>query len=88
MWNGRPIRGNPDSGIREIFVCEIRRILVFEVWNTAQRVRNSSKDWNPASKFHRHRIGIQFLESGILSGESKIQECLVLPYMGREWAGE
>ena len=39
-------------------------------------------------RFHRHKIGGQFLESGILSVEFKIQDCLVLPYIGREWAGE
>ena len=30
--------------IREKFFCGI--------WNTAQRIRNSTSDWNPESKFH------------------------------------
>ena len=35
------MKGNPDSGIREIFACGIR--------NTAQGIRNPTKDWNPES---------------------------------------
>ena len=77
-----------ESGIREIFACGIRGILGFGFRNTAKEIRNPTNDWNPESKFYRHKIGSQFLESGILSVESKIQDCLVLPYVGREWVEE
>ena len=67
-----------------IFACGIRKsemcksgILVFcRVRNTAQGIRNPTKDWNPESKFHWQESGIQSLESGIGSLESTIQECL------------
>ena len=77
-----------ESGIREIFACGIRGILGFGFRNTAKEIRNPTNDWNPESRFYRHKIGSQFLESGILSVESKIQDCLVLPYVGREWVEE
>ena len=35
----------PDSGIREIFVCDGTQ-------NTAQGIYNPTKDWNPDFKFH------------------------------------
>ena len=54
----------------------------------AKEIPNPTNDWNLESKFYRHKIGSQFLESGILSVESKIQDCLVLPYVGREWVEE
>ena len=79
----------PNEGILNPgnFGCGVRGILGFEIRTTAQGIRNPTNDWNPESKFHRHKIGGQFLESGILSVEFKIQDCLVLPYMGREWPG-
>ena len=51
--------------------------------NTAQRMRNPTKDWNPESKFHLKNTGIKCLESGIHGVESRIQDCLGLPYMVR-----
>ena len=41
MW------GNPDYGIREIFACGIWNPQGFGMRNTAERIRNPSKDWNP-----------------------------------------
>ena len=61
----------PYEGIREIFACGIRGILGFGIRNTAQGIRNPTNEWNPESKFNRHKIGGQFLESGIFSVESK-----------------
>ena len=40
MW------GNPDSGIREIFACEIA---ILGMRTTAQGIRNRTWDWNPES---------------------------------------
>ena len=76
-----------EFGIREIFACGIRGILGFGFRNTAKEIRNPTNDWNPESKFYRHKIGSQFLESGILSEESKIQDCLVLPLCGARMGG-
>ena len=55
-----------ESGIREIFACGIRGILGFGFRNTAKEIRN------PESKFYRHKIGSQFLESGILSQNPRL----------------
>ena len=48
-------------------------------------MRNPTKDWNPESKFHlkKKNTGIKCLESGIHGVESRIQDCLGLPYMVR-----
>ena len=47
------------QGIRDIFSCGIREILLIEsgnpgfgIWNTAQGIRNPTADWNPESKFY------------------------------------
>ena len=45
-------QGNSDSGIRK-FLLVGSGILEFEIWNTAQAIRN---DWNPESKFRLQRI--------------------------------
>ena len=58
----------------------------FCLWNPESRVfgiRNPTNDWNPESKVLLKNTGIQYLESGIHSMESRIQECLGFPYMGR-----
>ena len=68
LWNPKPRKtlfvksGIVDVGIR----------------NTAQRIRNPTKDWNPESKFHW--LGV---DSGIHGMESRIQDCLGFSYMGR-----
>ena len=49
---------NPDSGIRAIFVVE-SGILGFGIQNTAQRIRNPTKDWNPVAGIRNPRHGIQ-----------------------------
>ena len=63
ICNFHPMLGYPVSGTKEIFACEIRNvvnfsfvksaILGFGIWNTAQGIRNPTKDWNPESKFHK-----------------------------------
>ena len=57
---------NPDSGIREIFVCRIRNPRKFCLWNleswvcgipnTYQGIRNPTNDLNPDSKFLFQRL--------------------------------
>jgi len=65
-------------------------ILGFGIPNTAQGILNPTNDWNPESKFFQERIdhsllvvltktGIQYLESGIHSVESRIQDCPEFP---------
>ena len=39
----------PESG--KFFLVK-SRILGFGIWNTAQGIRNPTKDWNPEAKFH------------------------------------
>ena len=53
-------------------------ILDLGIRNTAQRIRNPTKDWNQESTFHW--LGV---ESGIHGMESRIQDCLGFSYMGR-----
>ena len=49
---------NPDSGIRAIFAVE-SGILGFGIQNTAQRIRNPTKDWNRVPRIRNPRHGIQ-----------------------------
>ena len=63
------------------FVCRNRN-LGFGVRNTAQGIRNPSKDWNAESKFHRQRLESSTWESGIHGVESRIQDSPEFPYMG------
>ena len=54
-------------------------ILRFRIQNTAQESGIAlNRTWNPESKFHWQR-----LESGIRCVESRIQDCLGFPNMGR-----
>ena len=55
----RPMQGNPDYGIREIFARGVR--------NTAQAIRNPTNHRNPESKFHSQR-----LESSTWNPESMV----------------
>ena len=48
MWN-------PD--FERILLVEFE-ILGFRIRNTAQGIRNPTKDWNPESKFHWQRIRV------------------------------
>ena len=62
----RPLGRNPDSGIREIFVCRIRNLGKFCLWNpeswvfgirnTDQGIWYSTNDLNPESKFLCQRL--------------------------------
>ena len=45
------MKGNPDSGIQEIFACGVRNPGL-GIWNTAQGIRNPTEDWNPESTLH------------------------------------
>ena len=46
-------------------------------------IRNPSKDLNPESKVPLTKTGIQYLQSVIHGVESRIQDCLGFPYIGR-----
>ena len=56
--------------------------LGFGIRNTAQGIRVPTNDWirNPILLTN---TGIQYLESGILRGESRIQDCNGFHYKGR-----
>ena len=65
--SSRPMQKNPDCRIREIFAwgilnpekfCSLNPELNmgFGTRNVAQENRNPTKDWNPESKFHCHRL--------------------------------
>ena len=54
----------------------------FGIRNTAQGIRNPTKDWNPSSTDKDWNPG-QFLQLGVHSVESRIQDYLGFPYMGR-----
>ena len=52
------MKRNPDSGNREIFAVE-SGILGFGIQNTAKKIWNPSKDWNPVAGIRNPRHGIQ-----------------------------
>ena len=54
--------------------------------NTAQGIQNPTNDWNPESKFHLQRLESRTWDSGIHNVESRIQDSLGFPYMGRTFA--
>ena len=59
-------------------------ILGFGIRNTAQGVRNRINDWNSESRILLQRLeSTEFLESGSHDMESRIQDCLGFPYIGR-----
>ena len=43
-----------ESGIQQTFIVE-SGILRFGIRNTAQAIRNTAKDWNKNSRFHKQR---------------------------------
>ena len=57
-------------------------ILSFGIRNTAQGIRNPTKDWNPI----QGSSGIKCLESGIHGLESRLQDCFGFPNMRRKAA--
>ena len=65
-------------------------ILGFGIRNTAQGIRNPTKDWNPiqgSSRKNWNQVpGIRCLESGIHGLESRIQDCFGFPNMRRKAA--
>ena len=70
-----------------IFACGIGnlKIFVWEIWNTAQGIRNPTNDQNPESKSDLQEI----LESSNWNLEStawnrEIQDCFEFPYMRRQ----
>ena len=66
---------SPESGK---FGAVVSGILGFGIQNTVQGIWNTTKDWNPESKFH-----MQHVESEIPRMESRIQACLGFPSMGK-----
>ena len=70
-----------ESGIQKCFLVNLESWLEIQLWNTAQRIRNPSNDWNQESKFHWQESGIQSLESRIRSLESTIQDVLGFCYL-------
>ena len=73
-----------ESGIREIFACGIRGILGFGFRNTAKEIQlKKSGIQNPSSTDIKSEASSWNPES-----LAKIQDCLVLPYVGREWVEE
>ena len=59
-------------------------ILDSGIRNTAVGIWNPTDNWNPESKFHWKRSGIQSLESGIHGVGSRIQDCLGSLYIWGE----
>ena len=53
------------------------------ILNSEYRSRNpeSHSDWNPDSKLHRQRSGIQYLESRFHGVKSRTQDCFGSPLM-------
>ena len=71
---------NPES--QEILLME-SGILSFGIWNTDQGIWNPNNDRNLEFYSFTEKYWIQYLESGIHSVESRIQDCAGLfPYMG------
>ena len=80
----RPLGRNPDSVIREIFVCRIRNPRKFCLWNleswvcgipnTYQGIRNPTIDLNPESKFLFQRL------ESIYKGVEKLRKFVYKPH--------
>ena len=85
MW---PLGRNPDCGIREIFVCPIRNLRKFCLWNPESRVcgisntdqgnRNPTNDLNPESKFLFQRL------ESIYKGVEKLRKFVHKPHHSSE----
>ena len=80
--------GNADAESEEICACWLGiffpcGILDFGTRNTAQGIQNSTNDKKLESKFHLKRLEVHYLESEIISVESRIQDSLGFPYMQR-----
>ena len=67
---------------KKIWILEYGKLLVLESGIPSFGIQNPANDWNPESKFH-WQSGIQHLESEIHCLESRIQDCLGFPSMGR-----
>ena len=70
----------PRKGVRN---PESEKFLQVESKILGFGIRNPSKDLNPEYKVPLTKTGIQYLESGIQLVESRIQDCLRFPYIGR-----
>ena len=68
------VRSSRFQNLERFFLME-SGILGFEIWNSAQWIRNIDNDWNPEFKFHWQ---------GIRPLESKIQECPGFIGIGRK----
>ena len=56
----------------------------FGIWNTAQGIRNPILRLESGIQIPLTKSGIQYLQSGTDSLESKIQDCLGFSYMGQK----
>ena len=74
----RPLNRNPDPESAKFLLVE-SGILGFGIWNTAQGIRNLKAIFGIRKLSSRS----QYLESGLHGVESRIQDCLGFPYMGR-----
>ena len=78
-------KGHPDSGVHEIVACGIRNLGHFCLWNQGSWALESRiKLKESGIQIPLTKSGMQFLESGIDSVESGIQDCLGFPYMERK----
>ena len=86
MVVARPTRLKFKSGYLESRKFQLLKsgILGFGIRNTTQEFGIPQRNgiWNPS--FIDEESEIQYLESGTHGVESRIQDCLGLPYMGRE----
>ena len=84
-WNFSPHEGclwTPES--RKILRIE-SEMLDFGIRNTAQGIRNPTSKLESTIQVLLTKTGIEYLESGIHSVESTIQDCLGFPHMDRNF---
>ena len=63
-------------------------MLDFGIRNTAQGIRNPTNNWESRIQVPLTETGIEYLESGIHSVESTIQDSLGFPHMGRNFTSQ
>ena len=87
-WNFSPHEGclwTPES--RKILRIE-SEMLDFGIRNAAQGIRNPTSKLESRIQVLLTKTGIEYLESGIHSVESTIQDCLGFPHMGRNFTSQ
>ena len=85
-------RSNFSPNVRCLWTPESRKILLMEsemldfgIRNTAQGIRNPTSKLESRIEVLLTKTGIEYLESGIHSAESTIQDCLGFPHMDRNF---